>query len=98
MQALIKDKDVNPDQVEVKIKQLDSDNIQILTHKFDPISGKLLAQVENDLPSGSYVAMVSVADTAGNISQQEVSFKLDIKAVDSQPNYSSSIPVTRSGS
>ena len=85
VQALIKDKDVNPDQVEVKIKPLDSDSPQILTHKFDPISGKLLAQVENELSSGSYVVMVSVADTAGNISQQEVSFKLDVKAIDSQP-------------
>ncbi len=85
IQALIKAKDVAPDQISVKLKQLELDNLMELKANFDPISGKLVAQVENDLPSGDYVVSVSVADIAGNISQQQVNFKLDLTATDSQP-------------
>ena len=56
-----------------------------LTPDFDPISGKLAAQVEADLAGGNYLATISVADVAGNLSQQQVNFKLDLTATDSQP-------------
>merc|ERR1711964_468052 len=43
------------------------------------------AQVEADLAGGNYLATISVADVAGNLSQQQVNFKLDLTATDSQP-------------
>merc|ERR1711964_674875 len=85
IQALITAEDVDPDQVSVELKELASNSLIELKPDFDPISGKLSAQVETDLAGGNYLATISVADVAGNLSQQQVNFKLDLAATDSQP-------------
>ncbi|MDP6598461.1 MAG: Ig-like domain-containing protein [Candidatus Poribacteria bacterium] len=83
IQALIQSPDV--DQVSVQLKSSELGTQMELKPNFDPISGKLLAQVESDLLAGDYVVAVSVADVAGNISQQEINFQLDLAASDNQP-------------